>query len=51
MKKINFIAKETEFFIVECMLFTKPLDGVPIPNFILGIVAWLQVGIIAKSII
>lgn len=44
------IIKTLRDFTVECLFFMNPMEGTPIPNFALGVVAWWNIYVIAVAI-
>jgi hypothetical protein len=44
------IMKYIKLFIIECLFFTKPFEGNPIPNWLIAIVAWINIYIITIGI-
>lgn len=42
--------KYIKLFIIECLFFTKPFEGNPIPNWLIAIVAWINIYIITIGI-
>lgn len=38
-------------YIFECLLFQKPNDGYPIPNWMIAVVSWFQVLVIMMCVL
>jgi len=46
-----FTRENLKAFVIECLFFTKPFAGSIIPNFLLAIFAWLNIGVIVLMLI
>lgn len=38
-------------YLTECLLFGKPFEGLVMPNWILGVLSWINIGVIVFAII